>query len=212
MAQANDSVLVTPGAGATIATELINAKEYQVLVLADAKGHIFGGRETFHVCDDAGGAFAASSRLLMLFNASATYQIEVIQLYVISTATAAITGLIRGLKAQRSTAIPSAGATAITPVPLDTAHALAASVTAYRQTAVATPATQTLTASTFLGLGSAAQEENSGGASKYMVFDEQELGGEPILLRQNQGITIVNDATAMLGVVWAGCYFRQRLN
>ena len=40
MSQANDSVLVTPGAGATVATHLVSAKEYQVVMVADESGHI----------------------------------------------------------------------------------------------------------------------------------------------------------------------------
>ena len=40
MAQANDSVLVTPGSGATIASHLINGKEYQVVMVAEADGHL----------------------------------------------------------------------------------------------------------------------------------------------------------------------------
>jgi hypothetical protein len=38
--QANDSVLVTPGSGATIATHLQAAKEYQVVMIAGESGHI----------------------------------------------------------------------------------------------------------------------------------------------------------------------------
>lgn len=40
MAQANDSVLVTPGSGTTIATQLAGGKEHQVVVLADQNGNL----------------------------------------------------------------------------------------------------------------------------------------------------------------------------
>lgn len=40
MAQPNDSVTVTPGAGATIATHLQSGKEFQVIMLADESGHL----------------------------------------------------------------------------------------------------------------------------------------------------------------------------
>lgn len=43
----NDSVLITPGAGATIATHLLGGKEYQVVLLADAEGHIVGSIPTY---------------------------------------------------------------------------------------------------------------------------------------------------------------------
>lgn len=43
MAQANDSILVTPGSGATVATHNPgDSKEYQVVMLAGDKGHIHG--------------------------------------------------------------------------------------------------------------------------------------------------------------------------
>jgi len=44
---ANDSILVTPGTGATVATHLINGKEHQAIVQADALGHIWGTRDTY---------------------------------------------------------------------------------------------------------------------------------------------------------------------
>lgn len=40
MAQANDSVTITPGTGAVIATHLAGGKEHQVMVLADQAGNL----------------------------------------------------------------------------------------------------------------------------------------------------------------------------
>lgn len=40
MSQANDSITVTPGAGATVATHTVLGKEYQVVMVADESGHI----------------------------------------------------------------------------------------------------------------------------------------------------------------------------
>ena len=47
MVQANDSVLVTPGAGATIATHLVGGKEYQVVMLADSDGQVHGSLASY---------------------------------------------------------------------------------------------------------------------------------------------------------------------
>ena len=47
MTQANDSILVTPGSGATVATHLVSAKEYQVVMLADSDGQVHGSLETY---------------------------------------------------------------------------------------------------------------------------------------------------------------------
>ena len=40
MTQANDSILVTPGSGATVATHAAGGKEHQVVMLADESGHL----------------------------------------------------------------------------------------------------------------------------------------------------------------------------
>lgn len=49
MVQPNDSIVVTPGTGATVATHLVSSKEYQVMMLADHLGHILGSRDLFCV-------------------------------------------------------------------------------------------------------------------------------------------------------------------
>lgn len=47
MAEANDSIEVTPGAGALIATQLINGKEYQAIIMANPKGQVIGDIPTY---------------------------------------------------------------------------------------------------------------------------------------------------------------------
>lgn len=47
MTLAGDSVLVTPGTGATIATHTIASKEHQVVMVADESGHIQGSLPTY---------------------------------------------------------------------------------------------------------------------------------------------------------------------
>ncbi len=69
MAQANDSILVTPGSGATIATELIAGKEHQVIVQADASGHLVGTLPTYLYFTPAAAA-GASKLYFDLFNAA----------------------------------------------------------------------------------------------------------------------------------------------
>jgi hypothetical protein len=44
---ANDSILVTPGSGATIATHSVSSKEHQVMMIADHSGHIHGSLPTY---------------------------------------------------------------------------------------------------------------------------------------------------------------------
>lgn len=47
MTLSNDSILVTPGTGATVATHLIGGKEHQVIMLADAQGQVHGSLESY---------------------------------------------------------------------------------------------------------------------------------------------------------------------
>lgn len=42
MTQANDSISITPGSGATVATHLISDKEHQVMIVADPVGRLLG--------------------------------------------------------------------------------------------------------------------------------------------------------------------------
>ncbi len=47
MTQANDSITVTPGTGATVATHLANSKEHQVIMMADSRGNLEGTVSTY---------------------------------------------------------------------------------------------------------------------------------------------------------------------
>lgn len=211
MPQANDSILVTPGSGATVATELINSKEHQVVLLADAAGHIIGGRETFVGGDDTGlAAAAASSTPLAIFNASATHTLEISHI-IITLASGAVTGLISNFRVHRITANVSAGNTAVTPIALDSGDTLTGSVTCNRQSAAATPMTGHTISGIAMGRATLYGEETGGGESRCIVYNELEVG-EPILCKQNQGIIIVKDGAAGTGTIFATVYFRQRAN
>ena len=69
MAQANDSILVTPGTGATVATHLVAGKEHQVVCVADDSGHIQGSLPTYFYCSPPI-AVGANKLLVDLFNAT----------------------------------------------------------------------------------------------------------------------------------------------
>lgn len=69
MTQANDSVLVTAGTGTTIATHLINGKEYQVVLQANGEGQILGTIPTYSAW--SGVIAAAANKVYMhVFNAT----------------------------------------------------------------------------------------------------------------------------------------------
>lgn len=80
MALPGDSILVTPGSGATIATESVSSKEYETWMDANAWGHIIGGHGLY-VGSQAGAIFPTGDhKLCALWNgASSGVTLEVLQ-------------------------------------------------------------------------------------------------------------------------------------
>src|SRR3990167_10466670 len=92
MTEANDRILVTPGVGATVATHLVNSKEYQVPIEADSLGHIKGSRADF-LAFFTPATNAANRRVGDLFNADATGVVVRVQgIWIMPTLTG-ITGV-----------------------------------------------------------------------------------------------------------------------
>ena len=121
MTLANDSVIVTPGTGATIATHLAGGKEHQVVMLADAAGHLLDTLDTWYAYSGAV-AFVQNKHFLSLFNGAGSGKIlKIRKCFVTNRQTAAVTGVVFQFDFRRTTA--QSGGTAITPVAADTANA-----------------------------------------------------------------------------------------
>ncbi len=143
MTQANDSVLVTPGSGATIATHAPgDGKEYQVVVVADESGHIQQTLPTYSWWVPPA-AVGASKLYADLFNASGSGKIlEIRGLWAIPKSDVAVTGLVAAeIGLYRTSAVGTGGtahtynggsaSTAHVITPMDTSNAaLPAQVTA----------------------------------------------------------------------------------
>ena len=131
MSYANDSITVTPGSGATIATNLAQGKEHQVVNIAGARGHIWGSAECF-IVDTGLSANVAAARTTHfdLFNAVGSgITLEIHGVFILPSLTA-VTGVGLTWELIRTSAVGSGG-TALTPRPLDSTNtALSASVTA----------------------------------------------------------------------------------
>lgn len=122
MTQANDSILVTPGTGATVATHLANAKEYQVVIQADASGHILNSKDTWVAMAHNIG-FAQNKSHLAIFNATGSGKIvKVWGVYMSNRQTSAVTGVNVEWDFLIRTTAQSAG-TSVTPVSMDSANA-----------------------------------------------------------------------------------------
>lgn len=110
MAQANDSILVTPGSGATVATQLANSKEYQVVCLADDLGQLLGSREMYFY-NIASQVHVNSANTIHwdLFNADAALLVRVVSVLQIPNITTAVTGIVFDWKLARTTAVGTGG-------------------------------------------------------------------------------------------------------
>lgn len=95
MSQANDSILVTPGTGATVATHNPgDGKEYQVVMLADDSGHLQQTLPTYSWWVPTA-AVGASKLYADIFNASGSGKvIEVRGVWAISDTDTAVTGAL----------------------------------------------------------------------------------------------------------------------
>jgi hypothetical protein len=74
MASANDSVPITPGVGAPIATHLVNGKQYQVVMLANPAASLIGDIPTYSAWSSAV-ASTANLVYMHVFNASGSGRI-----------------------------------------------------------------------------------------------------------------------------------------
>lgn len=202
MGLANDSITVTPGSGATVATHLAGGKEHQVVVLADTSGNILNSKDTYIV--NTGNTIhvaAARTTLFDIFNASGSGKVmRVVGVYVIP-ALAAVTGVGQTYEVIRTSAVGTGG-TALTPQLYDTANAaVPAQITAR------TKPTGGATTSATLQLINGSSEETTPYASMASVLNHVPLGGmlSPAevgwVLREGQGLKIDQTTNSAVGNV-----------
>lgn len=204
MTLANDSVLVTPGSGATIATHTVGSKEHQAVVLADpVTGHLVGSLDDWFAWF-APATNAANRSVADLFNADASVVVRVRGVWVIPTVTA-ITGVNLEFILNRTSAVGTGG-TGVTPRPLDkNAAALDADITARAG------ATGGATLDVELFRQYHFNEETNAGL---MLMQHQNLLPSSIgnrvaevVLRQNQGLQVKQGGAGTVGLTGALFYF-----
>jgi hypothetical protein len=110
MTLAGDSILVTPGSGATVATHTVSAKEHQVVMLAEPQGHLVGSVPTYWFNTGALTHVAAASTLMFdLFNADATAIVRIRSIVHTTLIEAAVTGVGIRFQMLRTTAVGTGG-------------------------------------------------------------------------------------------------------
>lgn len=200
---ANDSILVTPGTGATVATHTPSGagKEYQTFSKADQAGHIDGTAPTFWFVADRV-VPAANKYILDVFNTSATVVVRVKRIWIPNFQIAAVVGVLAEGIVARITARTLG--TNVVPFLNRTADALPAGVTGSIGSTAVTASTQhgrwarwteeaitnTLIPSTLLFVNWA----------DFALYYEQGMNGQaPITLVQNEGIAIQNITNTVIG-------------
>lgn len=202
MSVANDSILVTPGSGATVATHLANSKEHQVVMLATPSGQLYGTEETWIVQGgNSANVAAARTTHFDLFNATGSGVIlEIWGIYIIPTLVA-VTGAGLTWEIIRTSAVGTGGTT-LTPRPAETTNtALPAGVTArLKPTGGATtdhvllsPNTSSEETSPYAGMAS--QLNHLAGLMG------SSMGGptQPLVIRENEGIKIDQTTNSAVG-------------
>ncbi len=213
MSLSNDSILVTPGTGATVATELIGGKEHQVMMLADDAGHILGTKSTYTYIVPST-AVGASKLFLDLFNATGSGQIiKVLSVRPIVDTDIAVVGAV-GIRiglfrtsavgtggtaaAYKSATLDVAGGT-ISPQDTDNA-ALPAQITARHLPAAGATISEWIRGMYVMG-------EEASTSMAYMfqgqmnMLDVDDLSAQLLTLREGQGILIKQGAVASIGNV-----------
>lgn len=211
MSQANDSILVTPGSGATVATELINGKEHQVVIQADTSGHLLGSLPSYYYAVP-GAAVGASKLYLDLFNASGSGKvIDVRGVWAIPKTDVAVTGAVAiRVDLYRTSAVGTGGTAAAYKsgtidvaggniCPLDTSNAaLPAQITARHLPTAGATISEWLFPSYALG-------EEASTSQAYMTQYQNLLPvmtfGQKLALREGQGLLIKQGTVASIGTI-----------
>ncbi len=198
MTLANDSILVTPGSGATVATHTVSSKEHQVVMVANASGHLHDTLPTYYYWRTFA-AGAQNQRTIDIFNASGSGVIVKVRKAFIQCNLAAITGVGHQFDMIRTSAVGTGGTT-LTGRPSDSTNAaIPAQVTARSS------ATGGATESFVFFSASVDPEETRPGAALMGMINWVPEGPnvQEIVCREGEGI-LVKQITNNTAGIW-GC-------
>ena len=202
MTLANDSVLVTPGTGATIATHLAGGKEHQVTIPADYSGHIIGTKPIYlFSCRPRSTSASANMVHWDLFNTHASLVVRVVSIRQSPDVSATFTGVQLAWLLERTSAVGTGGAALTAWLPDLSQTALDAAITARSKPTGG--ATQSID---LMAYNINADEANAGAimlaaqAGLELVPPSLVFGTlRGILLRQNQGLRCVQVTSSNQG-------------
>jgi hypothetical protein len=132
MASANNSVPITPGVGAAVATQTVNSKEHQVVMLANPLGSLIGDIPTYSAWSGVVTA-AANLPYLHVFNAAGSGKVVKFRKVFLQPSQAVNALTAQTWRVAKTSAVGTTGNTAITIQKHDSAAANApAQITAAR--------------------------------------------------------------------------------
>lgn len=205
MTISNDSILVTPGSGATVATHLIGGKEHQATVDVDEFGHITGTAPAYVGFLPATAA-GANKVYFDLFNATGSgVTLRVKSVEVIKDGSVAVTGALSiKLYLTRTTAIGTGGTAATTESSSLTAPGLnkmnPANPNLPAGVTLRSAPTGGATAGAVIGETHIFPEETSASSYEYIDFLIAEAADiQPLFVPENTGIRVVQGAVASVG-------------
>lgn len=206
MSLANDSIAITPGTGATVATHLVSSKEYQVVMVASADGHILNSAPVYRLIVPSQ-AVGANKVFCDLFNATGSgVVLRILSAFCYVDSDTAVTGTL-GVEVAltRTSAVGTGGTaatadgtslTAATISKLDTASAaLSASVTAR------SAPTAGATAGALLATRYVFTEETSAPSGIAGILGAEFIRNEgaELYVRENTGLRFVQGVVASVG-------------
>jgi hypothetical protein len=198
MSYANDSILVTPGSGATVATHLAQGKEHQAVVITGGRGHIWGTADCF-IVDTALSANVAAARTTHfdLFNASGSGVVLEIHGVFILPALTAVAGIGLTWELILTSAVGTGGSS-LTPRKLDTTNNnLPAQVTARGKP------TGGATTNYILTYMNSSSEETSPYAGMASILNHLAFAASPdvqtITLNEGEGIKVDQTFNSSIG-------------
>ena len=205
MTISNDSITVTPGSGATVATHLIGGKEHQATVDIDEYGHITGTAPAY-VMFVPSQAAGASKVYFDLFNATGSgVTLRVKSVEVVKNGSVAVTGTLSvQLFLTRTTAVGTGGTAAVaegtsfTAISINKMNPANASLPA-SVTARSAP-TGGATAGAVIGETHIFAEETNAASYEYIDFMIAEAADiQPLFVPENTGIRVVQGTVASAG-------------
>jgi hypothetical protein len=208
---ANDSILVTPGSGATVATHAVGGKEHQVVMLADDSGHLQNSLPTYFYCSPPI-VVGAEKLHCDIFNATGSGKVMDIRgIWIIPKLDAAVTGALAvRIDLYRTSAVGTGGTAAS--ADSATRDVGGGNFTKFDESNTAIPAQITArvaptggaTISRWLFLNNAAPEESNtsmGYLTQWQNLLPAFAFGQKFVVRENTGILFKQGAVASVGSV-----------